>query len=153
MHPIIRTLCCLAAFGLAAPVQAQTYSDQQIDQVAIKMLEMFLYDAAKREAYVRKNPRAKRANDQLAAFPPVIRKQMLDIVVDLVKLEKQKGLRHHKALRKQGPEAAMLGLPGHIQAKIRRLAATLSKDKSFNNPGNLQRLMPLFKLQGQGRSD
>lgn len=143
MKQVLKFFKCLmiaSFFNLTvSPAQADN-----ADQMALQMLEGFLFDAAQRAAYAKGNPKAQRANQFLEAMPDYAQKDMLDVVMMIMRESKNDAVKHVKAHKSGGARAAMASFSPAVKQKIKDLVKKLSKDKSFSKPQNLQKLQTMM---------
>ena len=137
---MVRQLALTTLLTLAFAVTGGASAQSQADQIALNQLQSFLFDDVARRAYASKNREAHAANQYMEQFPPWAQQELLSIVMDIMRQDKGKALRHEQNYQKGGVAGFRGGMTPAIQRRIDNLVQRLQQDRSFNNEPNLKRM-------------
>ena len=107
------------------------YAQDRHDQAALMQLQSLLLNDVARRAAASQSQEGVRANQMLEGMPPYAQKEILDIVMAIMKERGAAASEHVDVLKASGPEAAAMSLSPAIQARIQALGKRLAADEKF----------------------
>lgn len=125
-------ICFLSSLVLFCSNKSLAEQKDDVDGMALSMLESFLANSVEMEAYAKAHPEAKQANEQLKVFPEWAQKEITNIVMMIMREKKAQASRHVTAYQKEGAEAAYQDFSPAVKKAIADLAKKLGSDASFN---------------------
>ena len=132
---IIRTALAVsvtASLMLAGPLApGSAYAQDRHDQVALMQLESLLMNDVARRAAAGQSEQGIQANQKLESMPPYAQKEILGIIMAIMKERREAASEHVDAFQASGPEAAAMSFSPEVQARVQALSKRLAADKKF----------------------
>ena len=120
-----------ASLTLAPLAPGVANAEDRHDQVALMQLQMLLMNDVARQAAAGQSEQGRIANQQLESMPPYAQKEILGIVMAIMKERGAAASEHVDVLNAFGPEAAAMSLSPAIRARIQALGKRLAADEKF----------------------
>ncbi len=126
------TLSIAASLTLAVPLASGVaYAQDRHDEVALMQLQSLLMHDVARRAAAGQSEEGMKANQKLESMPPYAQKEMLSIIMAIMKERGEAASEHVDAFQASGPEAAAMSFSPAIQARIQALSKRLAADENF----------------------
>ncbi len=132
---ITRTALALsitAGLMLAVPLAPEVaHAQDQHDQVALMQLQSLLMNDVARRAAAGQSEEGMKANQQLESMPPYAQKEILSIIMVIMKERREAASEHVDAFQASGPEGAAMSFSPAIQARIQTLSKRMAADENL----------------------
>ncbi len=126
------TLSIVAGLTLAvALASGVAHAQDHHDEVALMQLQSLLLNDVVRRAAAGQSEEGMKANQKLESMPPYAQKEILGIVMAIMKARREAASEHVDAFQASGPEAAVLSFSPAVRARIQALSKRLAADENF----------------------
>jgi hypothetical protein len=141
MIPAVLTVFVVFSLSGRAFAQAKGADDAAADLSALSELSTFLMDSVARRAYAKeKGGQALQVNSYVENFPPYAQKELMEIVMIIMRESKAGAMKHVDSFKQQGPEAAMSSFSPAVRSRLDALVRKLKADPQFMNPKNQEKM-------------
>jgi hypothetical protein len=126
---LLRTILCVF-LGSLSILAVNTAKGSSADEQALKELQQFLFDPASLASFAQQTGgQAAAAHQDLSRYPPEIQKEILEIVMMIMRESKAGATRHSAAFQQGGAQAAMKSFSPEVQKRISELAKKIKTVK------------------------
>ena len=115
--------------------------DSAADMMALSQLSDFLMDSVARRTFAQqKGGQALQVNNYVEKFPDYAQKELMEIVMIIMRESKAGAMKHVAAFQSQGKEGATNSFSPAVKTRIDNLVRRLNADKQFMAPSNLNQM-------------